>query len=119
MSTTAVRKDGSAARVREMWREASAQINASCNTITLNIEAVDSLGRRGENYFVYRCCILLGKHAEFIFDNSDRGKVYLGNPEDIETEMNSVVVHLRDDRFPVLHHQYRASPEQSQDTETS
>lgn len=49
--------------------------------------------------------LLLGKSAEFIFDNANPNRVYLGNPEDLQNRLDATVVRHPDDRFPVLCHQ--------------
>ncbi|KAI0975516.1 hypothetical protein F4678DRAFT_456868 [Xylaria arbuscula] len=100
MSTEA--KDGSAAMVMAQWREASAQIDNHCRIIKLDLETLNRLGIRGEAYFVYHCSLLLAKPAEFVHDNSNEEIVYLGNADDMEKGMNSVVVRNSDKRFPVL-----------------
>ncbi|KAI0910157.1 hypothetical protein F4824DRAFT_511137 [Ustulina deusta] len=114
--STAAKEEGSAAMVMELWREASVQIDDRCRMIRLNIKTVDRLGHRGENYFVYHCSLLLGKPAEFIFDNSNMERVYLGNPEDMQKALNSVVVRHPDNRFPILY--LRDPSKQPQDTKT-
>ncbi|KAF2968517.1 hypothetical protein GQX73_g5017 [Xylaria multiplex] len=114
---SATKQDGSTTMVQELWREVSVQIKDDSSFIKLSADTVDRLGHRGKNYFVYHCCLLLGKPAEFVFESPEMESVYLGNPKEMERELDSVVVCLPDAIFPVLHH--REPPKEAQDETTS
>ncbi|KAI0540341.1 hypothetical protein GGR58DRAFT_499144 [Xylaria digitata] len=103
MNTT-TKEGGSAAMVQELWCRVSVQIKDHSSFIKLSTDTVDRLGQRGKNHFVYHCCLLLGKPAEFVFQSPDMESVYLGNPEEMEKALDLVVVRLPDVRFPVLRH---------------
>ncbi|KAI0423126.1 hypothetical protein F5X98DRAFT_369138 [Xylaria grammica] len=103
MSDTAI-EGGNATVVKELWDKVSLQIDDNCRFIKLETTALDSLSARGENYFIYRCSLLLGKPAEFVSDGQDTQIVYLGDPADMQKALDLDLSRRPGDRFPVLRH---------------
>ncbi|KAI1193886.1 hypothetical protein F5X97DRAFT_338364 [Nemania serpens] len=96
-------KDGSIELVMQLWRKASMQIDSPFHAMKLRISTFNRLGPKGQNYFIWHCSLLLGKPAEFILDKSDPDCVYLGNSDDLEKVMDSIVVRNPEDKLPFLY----------------
>ncbi|GAP88049.2 putative HMG box family protein [Rosellinia necatrix] len=76
------------------WAEASIQLTSSVKTIKLTIASFLSLGPQGQSHFLHNSQLLLRKATEFIRDDSEPRRVYLGNPDDIEQETSGVISRL-------------------------
>lgn len=51
---------------------------------------------------MWTCSLLLAKPAEFVLDNSNLDRIYLGNARDLEEMLDAVIVRGPTDKFPVL-----------------
>ncbi|KAI1124203.1 hypothetical protein F5Y10DRAFT_285268 [Nemania abortiva] len=54
--------------------------------------------------------LLLAKPAEFILDDAHPGRLYLGNPDDLQKKLDSVIVRNPFHEFPVLYRRGSKKP---------
>ncbi|KAF2965261.1 hypothetical protein GQX73_g8315 [Xylaria multiplex] len=94
--------DFRAFELRNLWAEASIQLNGVVKTIKLTTRTFSMLGPDGEGYFGRCSASVLGKNTEFIGDESNPNRIYLGNPSDIEQETNGVINYTLGQRLRVL-----------------
>ncbi|KAI0540333.1 hypothetical protein GGR58DRAFT_460951 [Xylaria digitata] len=94
--------DFRAFELRNLWAEASNQLNGFVKTIKLTTRTFSMLGPDGEAYFGRCSASVLNKTTEFVGDESNPNRIYLGNPSDIEKETNGVINYALGARLRVL-----------------
>ncbi|KAI3320819.1 hypothetical protein HD806DRAFT_537883 [Xylariaceae sp. AK1471] len=84
------------------WNEALMQTDAPNRTIKLTTSAFNGLGDDGEAFFLRQSALLLNTPTEFVSDGSNMGRVYLGNPEEMENTLSSLLLDIPGNRLRTL-----------------
>ncbi|KAI1748664.1 hypothetical protein F4782DRAFT_534233 [Xylaria castorea] len=85
-----------------LWTRLSTQINGSITTIRLTAPEFDSLSHDGEALFLSHSMLLTNKATEFIADTSNPNVVFLGQPQEMEHTMGSVITRFPGSRLRML-----------------
>ncbi|GAP88053.1 hypothetical protein SAMD00023353_3201070 [Rosellinia necatrix] len=93
-----------------LWRAAIVQVDSPLNVIRLHIIDVDCLGDCGQRFFVNAFSRILDKDVEFVLDNANHNRVYLGHSADLQKALDSVLVRHPTDRFATLYHRQPQQP---------
>ncbi|TRX88496.1 hypothetical protein FHL15_010611 [Xylaria flabelliformis] len=88
--------------VMALWTRLSTQINGYATTIRLTAADFDTLRDDGEKLFLYHSMRLTRKPTEFIADASDPNVVFLGDPQELEHTMSSIVTRFPGSRLRML-----------------
>ncbi|KAI0097024.1 hypothetical protein GGR51DRAFT_566817 [Nemania sp. FL0031] len=73
------------------WTDASIQLTGFVKTIKMTALAFGSLGPDGEAFFKQRATSMSIQSAEFVHDDSEKNRIYFGNPADIAQETNGSI----------------------------